>query len=92
MLLRRLHREIIGVRVVRGLSIPARNIVAAPIDKLNPQEAGRREKVPRACYRSSLPEVKPTVIEFILGQVQTDHVVIDMIVVDEHKRQPIGQP
>ena len=40
------------------------------------------------CGHCSLPPV----IESILEQVQIDHTVIDLIVVDERERQPIGRP
>lgn len=87
-----LHREVARRCVVQDLPVPARNTVAARIARLNPVEVGRR--------REGADSVRPLqsaggdvpMIGRILEQVQVDHTVIDLVVVDERERQPIGRP
>lgn len=87
-----LHREIARVCRERGLPVPARNTVAARIARMDPVEVGRR--------RDGADSVRPLqsagnevpAVESILDQVQIDHTVIDLVVVDERERQPIGRP
>lgn len=87
-----LHREIVRDCTARGLSAPARNTVAARIAQMDPVEVGRR--------REGADSVRPLqsaggdvpVVGSILEQVQIDHTVIDLVIVDEHERQPIGRP
>lgn len=87
-----LYREIVRVCVARGLSAPARNTVAARIDRLHPVEVGRRRDGPDSVRSLQSAGGEVPVIESILDQVQIDHTVIDLVVVDERERQPIGRP
>lgn len=87
-----LYREIVRVCAARGLSAPARNTVAARIDRLHPVKVGRRREGPDSVRSLQSAGGEVPVIESILDQVQIDHTVIDLIVVDERERQPIGRP
>lgn len=86
------HREIRRVCVARGLPAPARNTVAARIDRLRPVEVARRRGGPDAArpLQSAGDEVPQ--VGGVLDQVQIDHTVIDVIVVDELERRPVGRP
>ncbi|TFC32193.1 hypothetical protein E3O53_01420 [Cryobacterium sp. TMT2-18-3] len=59
---------------------------------MNPVEVGRRRGGPNAVRSLQSAGGNVPVIGTILEQVQTDHTVIDVIVVDERERQPIGRP
>ncbi|WP_043424229.1 Mu transposase C-terminal domain-containing protein [Arthrobacter sp. 135MFCol5.1] len=87
-----LHREIIRACALQGVRAPSRNTVSRRISLLNPVEVGRRREGPDAVrpLQSAGGEV-PT-ISSILEQVQIDHTVMDIVVVDERERRPIGRP
>jgi putative transposase len=86
------YRDIAAACRARQLPVPARNTVERRIRALNPVEVGRRRGGPNAVrpLQSAGDEVPAT--STILEQVQIDHTVIDVIVVDERERQPIGRP
>lgn len=86
------HREVARACAVRGLPAPARNTVAARIARLSPVEAGRRREGPESVRSLQSAGGEVPVIDEILEQVQIDHTVIDLIVVDERERKPIGRP
>lgn len=86
------HREIVRICTVRGLPAPARNTVETRITRMNPVEVGRRREGPDSVRTLQSAGDDVPVIECVLGQVQIDHTVIDLIVVDERERQPIGRP
>lgn len=87
-----LHREIARVCAARGLPAPARNTVTARIARMNPVEIGRRREGADSVRPLQSAGDKVPAIASILDQVQIDHTVIDLIVVDEHERRPIGRP
>lgn len=87
-----LHREIVRVCAVQGLPAPARNTVETRIARMNPVEVGRRREGPDSVRPLQSAGDDVPVIEGILEQVQIDHTVIDLIVVDERERQPVGRP
>lgn len=62
------------------------------IRALNPVEVGRRRGGPDAVRGLQSAGGEVPFIGDILEQVQIDHTVIDVIVVDERERQPIGRP
>ncbi|MBO8383477.1 hypothetical protein IDZ91_06990 [Pseudomonas aeruginosa] len=87
------HREVAQACKTQKLPVPARNTVAPADCRTTPGEnrpaagAGRTLPVPckaRVAFRPKSP--------LPLEQVQIDHTVIDLIVVDERDRQPIGRP
>ena len=86
------YRDIAGACRMRRLPVPARNTVERRIRALNPVEVGRRRGGPNAVRSLQSAGGNVPVIGTILEQVQIDHTVIDVIVVDERERQPIGRP
>ena len=86
------HRDIAAACRTRGLPVPARNTVERRIRALNPVAVGRRRGGPDAVRSLQSAGGEVPVIGAILEQVQIDHTVIDVIVVDERERQPIGRP
>jgi len=86
------YRDIAAACRMRELPVPARNTVERRIRALNPVEVGRRRGGPDAVRRLQSAGGDVPVIGTILEQVQIDHTVIDVIVVDERERQPIGRP
>lgn len=88
----KLYRGIKKECKIKGLPVPARNTVALRIRQLNPlQEKQAREGTNAARTFQSAGGTPPEITS-ILEQVQIDHTVIDLIVVDERDRQPIGRP
>ncbi len=86
------HRKVAQVCKAQGLRVPARNSVALRVSRLDPvKTALRRIGVDAARPLQGAGGVPPT-ISGPLEQVQIDHTVVDLIVVDEHDRQPIGRP
>ncbi|MDV6233594.1 Mu transposase C-terminal domain-containing protein [Rhodococcus cercidiphylli] len=87
-----LHRRIALACHRAGLPVPARNTVTARIAALHPASVARSRGGPDAARpRQSAGDVPPAVAG-ILDQVQIDHTVVDLMVVDEYERQPIGRP
>lgn len=86
------YRDIAAACRARGLPVPARNTVEQRIRALNPVEVGRRRGGPDAVRGLQSAGGQVPLIGDILEQVQIDHTVIDVIVVDERERQPIGRP
>ncbi|WP_156960865.1 Mu transposase C-terminal domain-containing protein [Kocuria marina] len=87
-----LHREIARVCAVRGLPVPARNTVETRIARMNPIAVGRRREGPDSVRPLQSAGDDVPAIGSILDQVQIDHTVIDLIVVDERERKPVGRP
>ena len=87
-----LHREIAGACAARGFKAPTRNTVSRRISMLNPVEVGRRREDAEAVRPLQSAGGDVPVIGSILEQVQIDHTVIDVIVVDERERLSIGRP
>ncbi len=86
------HREVAQACKAKKLRVPARNTVASRIASLDPiKTVRRREGQDAARERQGAGGVPPTV-SGPLEQVQIDHTVIDLIVVDARDRQPIGRP
>ncbi|WP_186760126.1 Mu transposase C-terminal domain-containing protein [Arthrobacter alpinus] len=86
------YRDIAAACRARQLPVPARNTVERRIWALNPVEVGRRRGGPNAVRPLQSAGDEVPVIDTILEQVQIDHTVIDVIIVDERERQPIGRP
>lgn len=87
-----LHRDIIQACSVKGLPPPSRSTVARRIAVLHPTGVTRRREGPDAARLLQAAGGSPPAIDAPLEQVQIDHTVIDLIVVDEHDRQPVGRP
>ena len=88
----KLYRDIKKECTIKGLPVPARNTVAVRIKKLNPAQVKRAREGANAVRSLQSAGGVPPQITFILEQVQIDHTVIDLIIVDERDRQPIGRP
>lgn len=86
------HREVMRVCRTRGLPVPSLGAIVRRIAGLDPvAETTAREGADAArSLKSAGGRVPP--ITGVLEQVQIDHTVVDLIVVDEHHRLPIGRP
>ncbi|WP_241256829.1 Mu transposase C-terminal domain-containing protein [Rhodococcus sp. KRD162] len=87
-----LHRRIALACHRAGLPTPARNTVNARIAAMHPGRVARSRGGPDAARsRQSAGDVPPPVTA-VLQQVQIDHTVVDLMIVDEYDRAPIGRP
>ena len=86
------HREVAQACKTQKLRVPARNTVALRIAGLDPLKATRRREGQDASRSLQGVGGEPPAVTAPLEQVQIDHTVIDLIVVDERDRQPIGRP
>ena len=86
------YRDVVGACRLRQLPVPARNTVEQRIRVLSPVEVGRRRGGPETVRSLQPAGGDVPVIGSVLQQVQIDHTVIDVIVVDERERRPIGRP
>lgn len=85
-------REIARQCRVRGLRVPSRGTVLRRIAQLDPvKTTSAREGTDAARSRRSAGGVPPEVVG-LLEQVQIDHTPVDVIVVDERHRLPVGRP
>ncbi len=87
-----LHREIEQACKAQKLRVPTRNTVALRVDSLDPLKTVRRREGQDASRELQGVGGAPPAVSEPLEQVQIDHTVIDLIVVDAHDRQPIGRP
>jgi len=72
--------------------VPARNTVALRIATLDPLKTTRRREGQEAARALQGAGGVPPPVTLPLEQIQIDHTVIDLIVVGERDRQPIGRP
>ncbi|WP_445227679.1 transposase [Enterobacter chengduensis] len=86
------HREVAQACKAQKLRVPARNTLALRIAGLDPLKATRRREGQDASRSLQGVGGEPPAVTAPLEQVQIDHTVIDLIVVDERDRQPIGRP
>jgi putative transposase len=86
------YREIRRQALLKGLRPPALNSIRARIDKIEPTFAVTRRKGKKAARRlRSAGGVAPEV-STILERVEMDHTKMDVMVVDDVRREPIGRP
>ncbi len=86
------YREITRECRVRGLRVPSRGTVLRRIARLDPvKRVTAREGRDAARTRRSAGGTPPE-ITGLLEQVQADHTPVDVIVVDERHRLPVGRP
>jgi len=86
------YREVARQCRLCGLPVPTRNTLVRRIELLDPLAvASAREGADRARALRSAGGTPPE-IEGLLEQVQIDHTVVDLMVVDERHRLPIGRP
>ena len=86
------HREVALACKTHKLRAPARNTVALRIAALDPLKTARRREGQDASRDLQGVGGVPPAVTLPLEQIQIDHTVIDLIVVDERDRQPIGRP
>lgn len=86
------HREVGRVCRTRGLPVPSRGAIMRRIAGLDPVAVttARRGVDAARVLESAGGRVPP--VTGVLHQVQIDHTVVDLIVVDERQRLPIGRP
>jgi putative transposase len=87
-----LYRRIVQTCKAQGLPVPARNTVAQRIARLNPVQMRRSREGAEAVRPLLSAGGIPPEVAAPLDQVQIDHTVIDLMIVDERDRQPIGRP
>ncbi|MEE9947808.1 MULTISPECIES: Mu transposase C-terminal domain-containing protein [Pseudomonas] len=86
------YREVAQACKTQKLRVPARNTVALRIASVDPLKATRRREGQDASRHLQGVGGVPPAVTLPLEQVQIDHTVIDLIVVDERDRKPIGRP
>ncbi len=86
------HREVAQACKTQKLQVPTRNTVALRIAGLHPAKVARSRGGQDAARPLQGAGGTPPSVTMPLEQVQIDHTVIDLIVVDERDRQPIGRP
>ncbi len=85
-------REITRLCRVRGWAVPSRGTVLRRIAELDPLQATlAREGRDAARSKQSAGGAPPEITQ-LLQQVQMDHTPVDVIVVDERHRLPVGRP
>ncbi len=86
------HRDIVAACRAQGLPAPSRMTVERRIAQLDPVERVTRRQGPdaRRSHLSAAGPVPP--VRRPLDQVQIDHTVVDLIVVDARHRLSIGRP
>jgi putative transposase len=89
--LSKIYREIKKECKTKGLPVSARNTVALRIKQLNPVQVKSSREGANAARTLQSAGGTPPKITFILEQVQIDHTIIDLMIVDERDRQPIGR-
>ena len=85
-------REITRICRARRLRVPSRGAVERRIAGLDPVEEVRRREGPDAARVLQAAGGVPPAVTRVLEQVQVDHTVVDLEVVDERHRLPIGRP
>lgn len=86
------YRDIEMACKIRNLPVSAYNTVALRISQQDPVIVSRRRGGINSTRELQGAGGTPPVIPHILEQVQIDHTVIDLIIVDERDRSPIGRP
>ncbi|MGH9067411.1 MAG: transposase [Acidimicrobiales bacterium] len=86
------YGDVVRACRAKGLPAPARNTVSSRIALLHPAEVAQAREGSEAARRLRAAGGTPPLVGGLLEQVQVDHTVIDVIVVDERDRMPIGRP
>ncbi|MGH8934300.1 MAG: Mu transposase C-terminal domain-containing protein, partial [Egibacteraceae bacterium] len=86
------HREVKRVCLGRGLRVPSRGTLVRRIAKLDPVAVVSKREGPEAARPLRSAGGEPPPVHELLEQVQIDHTVVDVLVVDERYRLPIGRP
>ncbi|MEU7835695.1 Mu transposase C-terminal domain-containing protein [Nonomuraea sp. NPDC049129] len=86
------YREVVRRCRAAGLPVPVRNTLAQRIAALDPAAAAAAREGVDGARRLRAAGGEPPKIEGLLQQVQIDHTPVDLEVVDERHRLPIGRP
>lgn len=86
------HREIVRRCQAQQLPPPARNTVASRVAQLPAAQTARVRGGADAARTLQAVGGTPPPVTRPLERVQIDHTVVDVMVVDERDRQPIGRP
>ena len=86
------YQEVVRRCRMRGLPVPTRNTLVQRIAQLDPVTVTAVRKGRDAARSLSSAGGVPPEIEGLLERVQIDHTPVDLIVVDERYRLPIGRP
>ena len=86
------YRDVARACRARGLVVPARNTVTRRIATMDPADVAQAREGTAAARSLRPAGGVPPELTALLEQVQVDHTLIDVIVVDEHDRLPIGRP
>ncbi|MGY0063751.1 Mu transposase C-terminal domain-containing protein [Streptomyces sp. LZ34] len=86
------HREIARQCRLGGLRAPSRGSVVRRIARLEPISSTVAREGSEAARRLRPAGGVPPAMVDLLEQVQVDHTPVDVIVVDEQHRMPIGRP
>ncbi|WP_068326486.1 Mu transposase C-terminal domain-containing protein [Janibacter terrae] len=87
-----IHREVIRVCRTRGLPAPSRGAIVRRIAALDPLAAMKAREGADAARSLESAGGRVPPVTGVLEQVQIDHTVVDLVVVDERHRLPIGRP
>lgn len=77
---------------VRGLPVPSRGTVLRRIARLDPGKTMSAREGGEAARTLRPAGGTPPEVTGLLEQVQADHTLVDVIVVDERHRLPVGRP
>ncbi|MGW9213303.1 hypothetical protein ACWGR4_40925 [Embleya sp. NPDC055664] len=77
---------------IRGLPVPSRGAAARRIIGLDPVAVTTAREGGEAARPLRSAGGEPPVVTGLLEQVQVDHTPVDVIVVDERHRLPVGRP
>ncbi len=86
------HREIVRACLAQGLRVPTRATVGRRVDRLHPAKVAQSREGSSGARSLRAAGDTPPLVSEVLEVVQIDHTVIDIIVVDEWERRPIGRP
>jgi len=86
------HREVARVCRARGLSVPSRGVLQRRVERLAPVDTVVAREGADAARPLRSAGGTPPPITGLLEQVQMDHTVVDVTVVNEQHRLPIGRP
>ncbi|WP_449063848.1 transposase [Planomonospora algeriensis] len=86
------YKEVVRQCRIRGLPVPSRGTLERRIARLDPVVAAMARQGADAARALRAAGGEPPVIEGLLERVQIDHTVVDLEIVDERYRRPIGRP
>ncbi len=85
------YKEVVRQCRIRGLAVPSRGTLERRIGQLDPVASVTARQGAEAARVLRSAGGEPPVIEGLLEQVQIDHTVVDLEIVDERHRMPIGR-